>query len=209
MITVSSKQIVLFRTFVSITNVFDILDPTHIIKMVYLNGQSKRSLKWPMPWWSTCLFSGKMALVQTCGQWLLVIPHILIITCPMLRKLHLLIFSLELNLPVTSLNIFTCGVALYTYWIPLFNKAVNSQNVSHDLFAGSLLDSVQIFQVMLLWYSTQILATYTHNFMLFLMINSAQSSIFLPRKNLLLSGINLISMVLYTQWILMIMLMLL
>ena len=135
LIIVSSNQILLFSKLVRITNVFNILASTRIIKMVKLNSQSSQSLKWPMSLCFPCLFSGKMALVQTCVQWILVMPHLFTITCPILKILRLIISSLELNFPVTSLNIYTCGVVLSTYWIPRFNKVVNYRNVSHDLVA--------------------------------------------------------------------------
>ena len=105
----------------------------------------------------------KMALVQTCGQWLLVMPAIFTITCPILSTSCLLISLLELNLPVTSLNISTCWFVLSMSWILHSNKVINSQNVSHDLIALYLLDSVQMIQVMFLLSSTQLLAISTHN----------------------------------------------
>ena len=105
-------------------------------KMVQMNGQYPRCLTWPVPWCFTCIFSGKMALVQTFCQWLLVMPPILTITCQILRTSCLLISSMEINSPVTSSNIFTCGVVLSTSCIPCFKKVINSQNISHGLVAG-------------------------------------------------------------------------
>ena len=142
-ITVSSKKIVLFRKFVSITNVFYVVVSTRIIKMVYLNSRSARSLKWPVPWCFTRLFTGKVPLAKNCVPWLIFMSPISKITFPIPRTLCLFISSLKLNSPVTSLNLFTCEVVLSMYWIPLFIKVVNSQNGSHNLVAGYLLDSVQ------------------------------------------------------------------
>ena len=77
----------------------------------------------------------KMSLAQTCRPWILVMPPIFTTTCPILRTSRLQISSQELILPVTSLNIFTCGVVLSMSCIPSFNKFINSRNGSHDLIA--------------------------------------------------------------------------
>ena len=126
-----------------------------------------------------------------------------------MRTSWLLISSLELNFSVTSLKIITCGVVLSTSWIPRFNKVVDSQNGSHDLVLASLLDSDQIIQVMFLWSSAQILAISPHNFMWYLIIPSAQSSLFIPRNNLLPYEMNLIPIFFSTLFLLLIMLWLL
>ena len=119
----------------SITNVFAIMVSMRIIKMVQLNGLYARFMKYPVLWWFTRLFSGKMALDQTCGPWILVMPPIFTLLCPIPRKFHPLISSLELNTPVTSLNILTCGVVISMYCIIRFNIVVNSWNGSYD-FVG-------------------------------------------------------------------------
>ena len=123
-----------------------------------------------------------------------------------MSTLRLFISSLELKFSVTSLNIFMCGVVMSMSWIPCFNRVVNSQNGSRDLIAGSFLGSLQIIQVILLWSSTQILAICSHNSMWYFVVTSAQSSLFILRNNLLISGMNFISMIFSTQWLLMIML---
>ena len=199
---VSSKQIVLFSTFLGITNIFAIVTSMGIINTVYLNGQYMLSPKLPVLWCFSCIFSGNIAWVQTCVWWLIFMPTIFTITCQIMRTSWMLISSLDLNLPVTSLNIFTCGVVMSKSCIPRFNKDVNSQNGSHDIVAGYLLDSFQIIQVMFIWYSTQLLAISPHNSMWSLMITSAHSSIFLPSKNLFLYGINLISEIFYARGLL-------
>ena len=159
--------------------------------MVHLHGI------WNIPCHDASLISflEKMALDQNCGPWQIAIPTIFWIKCLMLSTLHLIISSMELSFPVTSLNIFTCGVVLSMSWIPRFNKVVNYQNGSEDIIAGYLLDPVKIIQVIFLWYSTKLLAISPNNSMWFLMIPSAQPSLFLLNNNLLLSGINVISMI--------------
>ena len=140
LIVASSKQIVLFSTFVSITNVLVIVVSTRIIKVVYFNGQSTRSMKCPVIVCFTCIFAVKMTLDQTYGPWILVMTPIFTIKRQMPRTFLLLIYSLELNFTITILNIFTCGVVLYMSWKPHFKKAVNSQNGSHNIFVGYLLE---------------------------------------------------------------------
>ena len=205
MVTASSNQIVLFITRVTITNSFSIVASTCIIKMVYMNGLSAWSLKCPVTWCFTHIFSVKIILVQTCVQWILVMPPIITITCLIMRTLLLLISSQELHFSITILKIFEFEVFLSTSWIPRFNKVINSHNGSHYLIAGSSLNSVYIIEVLFLWYSIHILSISPHNFIWSLVIISEQSSLFILRKNLLLSEINLSLMVFSTWWILIIM----
>ena len=146
-------------------------------------------------WW-------EMALVQTCG--LLVTSPIFTIMCPMLMTLPLLISSMKQNVPVTSLNMVTCRVILFTSCIPRFNKVLNSQNRSHCLVTLFLLDSVQKIQAIIIWYSTQLLYISPHSFMWYRMITLSRSSLFLPGNKPLFSGINFISMVISTLWLLMV-----
>ena len=187
--------ILLITVYLSITNVFSIVESTRIIKMVQVKNQSARYLKWPVLLWFTSLFSGKMALVKYWGQWILVMPPIFTITRPMLRTSCLLISSLELNFPITIWNIFIFGVILLMSWMPHFNKVVNSQNGSHNIVLGYFLDLVQTILVMFYdpqpsyWPYLPTISCYI------LLLFSSHSSIFLPRKNLLLSVMNVISMI--------------
>ena len=146
LIMVSSNEILLFSTFVSITDKFSIVASMRIIKMVYLNGQSAWSLKCPVSWCFTCLFAWRSTLVQNFDQWILFMPPTFTITCPIMRISRLLISSPEINTPITSLKIFTCGVVLSKFCNPRFNKVSNPQNGIHDLVAGSLLNSFQNFK---------------------------------------------------------------
>ena len=151
--TLSSKQIVLFSTFLIIINTFFIVVAMQIIKMVYLNSPYGRFLKCPVSRWFTCLFLRKTALIKICTQWLIVILPIFIIIFPIMWSSHLIISSLTLNFCLTIFRIFMSWGVTFTYWIPCFNKAVHSQNYSHTLVVASLLDSVQIIQLVFLWSS--------------------------------------------------------
>ena len=57
---------------------------------------------------------------------------------------------LAIKFPVTSTKLFMSGGVPSTYWIPRFNKTVNSKNVIHGIIPGYFLVSFKIIQAMLI-----------------------------------------------------------